>query len=273
MNVFLVAGNRLQELSLTRTTHSYSSVREMRTPSLLPTAHPVPWQRRQGDWRQCCCPVTTCVCQALGNGGISASPCCEGATARTSLWPSHIPFSCHSPVVALRQLPKMGGLDWLLSSHFVSKHRPKTNWPKKCVWGGRAAPWEAPPWFGCISSAAARSRSPFERLDLAISDTLCTQRQAGMKLMSPGSLQLKEARVFITSSKLAWYLTHYSRQWGLYYGLSLSQWPMSSHNFHAAVFNIYLLFCAVCIKELFLLFLLCACTTPCMMASGPWGRP
>lgn len=186
-------GNRLWELSLTRSMHLCSSVREMRTLLLPPTQ--CPWQRGQGEGRQRCCHVRTWKCKALGSGGISGLPCLEGATARIPLRPCYVLLSCHSAVIALHWLPKIKGLSWLSSSRFVSKHKAKevhlSNMPGEDV----QCPGKHHRGLGVFPQLVL---DPCHRMKGWIwpSQTHCAaQRKGGMKLIpdSPDSFWLKEA--------------------------------------------------------------------------------
>lgn len=131
--------------------------------------------------------------------------------------------------------------------------------------------WEVPPQFGCIPWAGANALQPFGGLDSAVSNMLCwpeTGLHEAVVLRFPSAQG--STGCSITSSTLEYYLSTarskgYMRASNCLIDQDLLIKSMQSF--------LYWLFHAVCIKELFVLFLFCTCTAPCTMVSGPCGRP
>lgn len=247
MSVFIVAGSRLRELSLTMTTHLCSSVREMRAP-------------------RCCPPPIQCPDSTGKETGGSAAAGWQLVSARlretgasrhhhaVRVLPWGHPFG---PVIFLSvaiaqclhyaSYQKRNALTYFsLLILFQSTDLKKVNLrnvpgegvqrPERHHHGLAVSPqllpdpvaiWKAG--FGCLRHTVP----PRDRLTWS--------------WCPPVPSRSRKQLGFITSSKLVWYLTCYSRQWGLYYGLSLSCWPMSSHNFNTAV----LLLISICCFVLF----------------------
>lgn len=132
--------------------------------------------------------------------------------------------------------------------------------------------WEVPPQFGCIPWAGANALQPFGGLDLAVSNMLCwpeTGLHEAVVLRFPSA----QGSTGVPSPPLRWTVISLSTAGSKVYIRASNCLIDQDLLIKSMQSFLYWLFHAVCIKELFVLFLFYTCTAPCTMVSGPCGRP